>query len=73
MINQNFGHLQKAIVLDVETTGFSPQYDRIVSVAALQVDVSNIDGEVAPFASRVNPQRPIPGVLCMCMALQITM
>ena len=60
MINQNFGHLQEAIVLDVETTGFSPQYDRIVSVAALQVDVSTPDGEVVPFASRVNPQRLIP-------------
>ena len=61
MINQNFRYLQEAIVLDVETTGFSPQYDRIVSVAALQVDVSNINREVAPFASKVNPQRPIPG------------
>lgn len=60
MINQNFGHLQEAIVLDVETTGFSPQYDRIVSVAALQVNVSNPNGEVVPFASRVNPQRSIP-------------
>ena len=55
MINQNFRYLQEAIVLDVETTGFSPQYDRIVSVAVLQVDVSNINGEVAPFASMVNP------------------
>ena len=34
--------------------------DRIVSVAALQVDVSTPDGEVVPFASRVNPQRLIP-------------
>lgn len=60
MINQNFGYLQEAIVLDVETTGFSPQYDRIVSVAALQVDLSNINREVVPLASRVNPQRSIP-------------
>ncbi len=44
-------------VFDVETTGMSPQQDRIVEIAALRHET---DGTVRSFHSLVNPERPIP-------------
>ena len=51
---------QTYIVLDTETTGFSPEYgDRIVEVAAIKI----LNGEIQSknsFSTLINPQRPIP-------------
>lgn len=44
-------------VFDVETTGMSPVYDRIVELAALRIDR---DGKTSRFSSLVNPGRKIP-------------
>ena len=44
-------------VFDVETTGLSPVYDRIVEIAALRID---IDGTESRFSTLVNPHRRIP-------------
>lgn len=44
------------IVLDTETTGFSPRDDKIIEVAALKIR----EGEVSRFHSLVNPGRRIP-------------
>jgi DNA polymerase III epsilon subunit family exonuclease len=44
-------------VFDVETTGMSPVYDRIVEVAAVRIDVN---GEITRFQSLVNPGCRIP-------------
>lgn len=44
-------------VFDVETTGMSPVYDRIVEIAAIRVD---LDGFHTRFHSLVNPGMRIP-------------
>lgn len=44
-------------VLDLESTGTDPLTDRIVEIAVLTV---HPDGSEEPFATRVNPRRPIP-------------
>lgn len=44
-------------VFDVETTGMSPVYDRIVEIAALRIDV---DGTESRYSTLVNPGRRIP-------------
>ena len=44
-------------VFDVETTGMSPVYDRIVEIAALRIDK---DGRKSRFSALVNPGRRIP-------------
>lgn len=44
-------------VFDLETTGMSPKFDRIVEIAAVQVDT---DGMQSRFHSLVNPECPIP-------------
>ncbi len=44
-------------VFDVETTGMSPVYDRIVELAAVRI---NRDGSRDHFHSLVNPERKIP-------------
>ncbi len=43
-------------VFDLETTGMSPAYDRIVEIAAVRV---NTDGTMVRYQSLVNPERPI--------------
>lgn len=48
--------LEDFIVLDTETTGFSPRDDKIIEVAALKVQ----NGETTRFHSLVNPGRRIP-------------
>jgi len=45
------------VVLDLESTGLNPRYDRIVEVAALKL---HPDGRRERFHRRVNPQRPMP-------------
>ena len=47
-------------VIDVETTGFSPVYDRVVEVACLRLERGAV---VERFASLVDPRRPIPRVV----------
>lgn len=47
----------KYIVIDVETTGLSPDDDRIIEVAAVKCENDRI---VDRFHSLVNPGRPIP-------------
>lgn len=44
-------------VFDVETTGMSPVFDRVVELAARRVDT---DGSVSCFHRLVNPGRSIP-------------
>lgn len=52
------------VVIDVETTGLSPSFHRIVSIAALRADfytlVTRMGAHVETFVTRVNPQRKIP-------------
>ena len=46
------------VVFDIETTGFSVTYDRIIQIAARKV----LQGQVIEtFESFVNPEMPIPG------------
>ena len=59
MVQINFRGLDEAIVIDTETTGFSPSNDRLVSVAALHVRFSN-EMPIREMYEIVNPQRPIP-------------
>ena len=44
-------------VFDVETTGRSPVYDRIVEIAALRIEQ---DGTESRFSALINPGRRIP-------------
>ena len=44
-------------VIDIETTGGSPQRDRITEVAVFVYDGSEI---VDSFVTLINPERPIP-------------
>lgn len=44
-------------IFDLETTGMSPVYDRIIEIAAIHVD---IDGTETSFHSLVNPGCPVP-------------
>ena len=61
---QRFTGFDRAVVVDVETTGLVPNVDRIVSVAALKVDFSalrtsdRLQGE--SFVGLYNPDGPIP-------------
>lgn len=48
-------------VFDVETTGLSPVYDRIVEIAALRIEK---DGSKKRFSTLVNPGRRIPYAAC---------
>lgn len=45
------------VALDLETTGLSPQTDRIVEIGAIQFDESGTD--LGSFQSLVNPLRPV--------------
>lgn len=44
-------------VFDVETTGRSPVYDRIVEIAALRIET---DGSQKRFSTLINPRKRIP-------------
>jgi len=53
-------------VIDTETTGGSPQLNRIIDVAVLQFK----DGEIVDkFQSLINPQRPIPAWVTQLTAI----
>ena len=59
-LNSNFSkwhELGPFTVFDVETTGMSPVYDRIVEIAAIRID---IDGFHSRFHSLLNPGIRIP-------------
>ena len=45
------------VVFDIETTGFSAIYDKIIEIGAVKVEKGNITEKFSVF---VNPQRPIP-------------
>ncbi|HBA70297.1 MAG TPA: PolC-type DNA polymerase III [Lachnospiraceae bacterium] len=45
------------VVFDIETTGFSPIYNRIIEIGAVKVEKGEITGK---FSSFVNPDVPIP-------------
>ncbi|MBR2274828.1 MAG: PolC-type DNA polymerase III, partial [Lachnospiraceae bacterium] len=45
------------VVFDIETTGFSPEEDRIIEIGALRIENGEITGRFSEF---VNPGRPIP-------------
>ena len=45
------------VVFDLETTGFSPEKDRIIEIGAVKVEHGEITGRFSTF---VNPQTPIP-------------
>ena len=64
-ISGPFTGFEEAAVIDVETTGLSPERDRIVEVAIARSDFSVLlRGEKRPyfktFEARVNPRVPIP-------------
>jgi len=48
---------ERFLVFDIETTGLDHSVDRIVQIATLQIDKSEI---VHRWVSLVNPERPIP-------------
>ncbi len=54
---QNWYELGPFTVFDIETTGMSAVYDRIVELAAVRIDV---DGSRTAFQTLINPGRPIP-------------
>jgi DNA polymerase III epsilon subunit-like protein len=59
MINRLLGNWfeQPLVVIDVETTGFSPEYDRVVEVAAVRVERGRVlDG----WSTLIDPCRLIP-------------
>ena len=60
----SFRGFEQAVVVDVEATGLSAKKDRIVSVAALRLDFSQLNKEERldgkSFVSTYNPGRPIP-------------
>ncbi|MDR3136484.1 MAG: hypothetical protein LBU07_03570 [Coriobacteriales bacterium] len=45
------------VILDVETTGFSPQRDALIEIAAARIQGSQM---LERFSTFVNPQQPIP-------------
>ncbi len=45
------------VVLDLETTGGSPQRDRVTEIAAVRIEGSQ---EVARWSTLINPESPIP-------------
>lgn len=45
------------VVFDIETTGFSPVYNRIIEIGAVKVEKGEITGRYSAF---VNPDVPIP-------------
>ena len=45
------------VVFDIETTGFSALYDKIIEIGAVKVEKGNITEKFSVF---VNPERPIP-------------
>lgn len=45
------------VILDVETTGLSPESDRVIELAVVKVESGQV---VDTFASLVNPERAIP-------------
>ncbi len=45
------------VVFDIETTGFSAIYDKIIEIGAVKVEKGNITERFSTF---VNPERPIP-------------
>ena len=45
------------VVFDIETTGFSAIYDKIIEIGAVKVEKGNITERFSRF---VNPERPIP-------------
>ncbi len=47
----------KYVVFDIETTGFSAQYDKIIEIGAVKVEKGNV---VDRFSEFVNPKIPIP-------------
>ncbi len=60
-----FTGFEEAVVFDVETTGFDPEFDRIVSLALIRTDFgslrTNPDGtEKITFDGMFDPQCPIP-------------
>ncbi len=60
---QHWYELGPFTVFDIETTGMSAVYDRIVEIAAVRIDC---DGSRTAFQTLVNPGRPIPpGATCV--------
>ena len=53
----NWFELGPFTVFDVETTGMSPVFDRVVEIAARRIDA---DGSESAFETLVDPARPIP-------------
>ena len=58
---QRFGLIEpEYVILDTETTGFSPEQDSLIEIAAAIVSGPDI---VARFSTFVNPERPIPELI----------
>ncbi len=46
------------VIFDIETTGFSAKYDKIIEIGAVKIKNGALTGEV--FQEFINPQRPLP-------------
>jgi len=59
-----FTGLTEAVVIVTRTTGIDPRADRVIEVAAMKVDFTQLEYneelEIRYFQARVNPERPIP-------------
>jgi large subunit ribosomal protein L17 len=55
------------VVFDIETTGFSAIYDKIIEIGAVKVEKGNITDKFSVF---VNPERPIPFRIIISMAAE---
>ena len=57
MSEKSYLNLGPFTIFDVETTGFSPNHDRIIEIGALRV---NLNGSISKFHTLINPNRAIP-------------
>lgn len=59
-----FTGLTDAVVVVTRTTGIDPAVDRVIEVAAMKMDFTQLENneelEIRYFQARVNPERPIP-------------
>ena len=61
---KRFTGLSDAVVIVTRTTGIDPRVDRVIEVAAMKVDFTQLEYneelEIRYFQARVNPEQPIP-------------
>jgi len=58
------------VVVDVETTGFSPPADRVIEIGMVRVESGRI---IAYYESLINPRRPVPGPITSLTGISYSM